>query len=236
MEKKLVLELHNHNVYYVKNDDLKYYITVPKNISKTNMCIELKSKMDNYNIDTNDEIWVMENIKNTFSYIDSYNITLVLPILDDEKVGILEKMDTTRFDMIDRLLGTIINSAYTCLKSDNVSLDNQIILVNNDRYKPFINWFITRYHERVICKSLLELIQLYNVNATSYKKFETPAITYVVGSYNAEVDAPKVVKEEPEIMPQNLKPQVSSGFGSYWLLAVITIVVAGIVAFIAFYY
>ena len=38
-------------------------------------------QITSYDIELNDEIWVMENIKSTFSYVDSYNITLVLPIL-----------------------------------------------------------------------------------------------------------------------------------------------------------
>ena len=62
MEKRLVLKLNNHNVYYVKTDVLSYYITIPKNNDKTSISIELKSKMDNYNLDTNDELWVMENV------------------------------------------------------------------------------------------------------------------------------------------------------------------------------
>ena len=43
MDKKLVLELDKHNVFYVKNDNISYYITIPKNFDKTNICIELKS-------------------------------------------------------------------------------------------------------------------------------------------------------------------------------------------------
>ena len=83
---------------------------------------------------------------------------------------------------------------------------------------------------------MLEVIQMYNINATSYKKFETPAITFVVGSYNTEVNAPKIVKEEETPIENNQKlvPQVSSGFSSYWFLAVVTLVVSAIVAIIAF--
>jgi len=87
MDKKLILELNYHNVYYVKTDIINYYITIPKNIENTNICIELKSKMSNYDIELNDEVWVMENIKNTFSYIDSYNITLILPILKETQIS-----------------------------------------------------------------------------------------------------------------------------------------------------
>ncbi len=236
MSKKMVLDLNNHVVYYVKTDMLSYYITIPKYANRTNICIELKSKMENYNLDLNDEIWVMENVKNVFSYIDSYNITLVLPILDEDSISILEKVDQNSYEKIDNMMGFIINDAYQLLKKSNKEIESEVILINNERYKTFINWFVTRYKERVTCKNLLEVIQMYNINATSYKKFETPAITFVVGSYNAEIDAPKVVKDDevPIEVPKKLVPQASSGFSSYWLLAIITLVVSAVVAFIAF--
>lgn len=236
MEKKLVLQLKNHDVYYVRNEVTNYYITIPKNNHITNICIEFKSKMNNYNLDMNDELWVMENVKNTFSYIDSYNITLVIPVLSEENTSVLEKLDDNEYETIDRILAYIINNAYLNLKEANLEIESQVILVNNDRYKSFINWFTTKYKDRVVCKNLLELIRIYNINATTYKKVETPGMTFVVGSYNEEVNAPKVEKEpEPEkVATENLKPQVSYGFSSYLFLTVLTIVVAGIVAVIAF--
>ena len=236
MDKKLVLDLANHSVYYVKTDTFSYYITIPKNFDTTNICIELKSKMDNYNLDMNDEIWVMENVKNTFSYIDSYNITLILPILNEEEISVLEKMDTNKYETLDIILAKTINGAYLNLKEAGKNIGNQVILIDNERYKAFINWFTTRYKDRIVCKNLLQVIQMYNVNATAYKKIETPAISFVVGSYSNEVDAPKVIHEpEKEAMPApQLQPQMSSGFTSYWLLVAITIIVAGIVAILAF--
>lgn len=238
MDKKLILELKNHNVYYVKTEKVNYYITIPKNYTTTNICLELKNKMDNYNLELNDEIWVMENVKNTYSYIDDYNITLVIPILNSDEVSILEKIDTIKYEEIDKILGYVINSSYSILTSENLKIENQVILINNDRYKTFINWFTARYRNRVICQNLLELIRIFNVNATTYKKLESPGITFVVGSYNTEVDAPKVEKiPEKQIVAQSSPvPQTSSGFTSYWLLAIITIVVSSIVAIIAFVY
>lgn len=238
MDKKLILELKNHNVYYVKTEKVNYYITIPKNYTTTNICLELKNKMDNYNLELNDEIWVMENVKNTYSYIDDYNITLVIPILNSDEVSILEKIDTIKYELIDKILGYVINSSYSILTSENLKIENQVIMINNDRYKTFINWFTARYRNRVICQNLLELIRIFNVNATTYKKLESPGITFVVGSYNTEVDAPKVEKipEKQTIVKSNPVPQTSSGFTSYWLLAIITIVVSSIVAIIAFVY
>lgn len=235
MDKKLILELANHSVYYVKTDIINYYITIPKIIENTNICIELKNKMSNYDMELNDEIWVMENVKNTFSYIDNYNITLVLPILKEEQISILEKIDSTKYEEIDKKIGYIINNSYTFLKENNKIVNNQIILVNNDRYKTFINWFTTRYKNRVICKNLLELIQIYNANATAYRKLETPVMNFVVGSYNAEVDAPKIeTKDIEEKTNKKQKRQLSYGYASYWMLAIVTIIVSSIVAIIAF--
>ena len=235
MEKKQILELTNHNVYYVKTDVINYYITIPKNIDNTNICIELKNKMSNYDMELNDEVWVMENVKNTFSYIDNYNITLVLPILKNEQISILEKIDNTKYEEIDKILGYTINNSYSLLKENQKIIANEIILVNNDRYKTFINWFITKYKKRVICKNLLELIQIFNANATSYKKLETPLMNFVVGSYNTEVDAPKIKQIENDIVNDTKRtPEVSYGYASYWMLAIVTLVISSIIAIIAF--
>jgi len=236
MEKKLILKLNNHAVYYVKNEIVNFYITIPNQITETNICIELKSKMANYNLELNDEVWVMENVKNTFSFIDNYNITLVIPVLNQEDISILEKIDTSKYEKIDKIIGNLINNAYKILKEENKEIANQVILVNNDRYKTFINWFTTRYKNRVKCKNLLELIQMFNATATFYKKLETPVMNFVVGSYSTEVDAPKIEKKEPIIPEKQLVPQTSSGFSSYWFLAIITLVVAGIIAAFAFFY
>lgn len=236
MDKKLILELQNHNVYYVKTSVVNYYITIPKNHESTNICLELKNRMGNYDMELNDEIWVMENIKTTFSYIDDYNITLILPVLKEDQISILEKIDNTKYEQIDKILGYVINNSYTILKENNKKVSNQVILVNNDRYKTFINWFVTRYKNRVVCKNLLELIQIFNASATSYKKLETPVMSFVVGSYNTEVTAPKIEPkpvEEPTLEPKQ-QLQVSYGFASYWILAIVTLVVSAVVAIVAF--
>ena len=233
MDKNIVLKLNNHNIYYIKTDKLSYFISIPKNYQETKICIELKSKMNNYNLDVQDDVWVMENVKNTYSYIDLYNITLVIPILSDSERDILEKMDTEKFELLDRLLGHLINNAYLSLKEEKIKVENEVIMINNDRYKVFINWFTTRYKSRMKHIELLELIRVFNVNATSYKKLETPVITYVVGSYNQEIDVPKI--EEPPEPVIKLEPaKASSGFTSYWLLLVITLIIALSIALVVF--
>lgn len=238
MDNKLVTEVLNlkkHIVYYVKTNIVNYYITIPKTVDNTNICIELKSKMGNYDIELNDEVWVMENVKSVFSYIDDYNITLILPILTKEQISILEKIDNVKYAEIDKILAHIINSSYTLLKQQKKTIANEIILVNNDRYKTFINWFISRYRNRVICKNLLELIQMFNANATSYKKLETPVMNFVVGSYNTEIEAPKTEqKTTHDNQTQHKNLQISYGYASYWILAIVTLVVSAVIAIVAF--
>ena len=235
MNTQLILELTNHNIYYVKTNIINYYIAVPKYYNETNICLELKNKMSNFDMETNDMAFVMENIKNAYSYVDNYNITLVIPVLKEEHIKVLEKIDSSKYNNIDNILGNVINLAFNTLTQCNIKINSQIILINNDKYKTFINWFLTKYQNRVICKNLLDLILLYNANATIYKKLETPGINFVVGSYTAEVDAPKLepVKEESPVPQKQL--QVSYGFASYWILVAVTILVAGIVAAIAYF-
>ena len=44
MEKELILELNNHNIYYVKTEKINFYITIPKKFTTTNICLELNFK------------------------------------------------------------------------------------------------------------------------------------------------------------------------------------------------
>lgn len=233
MNTKLILELTNHKIYYVKTNIINYYIAVPKYFNETNICIELKNKMSNYDMESNDELWVMENIKNTYSYVDNYNITLVIPVLKEEHIKVLEKIDSTKYNDIDKIIGSVINLSFNTLQENNIKTNKDVILINNDKYKTFIIWFTTKYKDRIICKNLLDLILVYNANATIYKKLETPGINFVVGSYASEVDAPKIeLPIEPQTKKRELK--VSYGFASYWTLVIITILVAGIVAILAY--
>ena len=238
MEKIMVLELKYHNVFYVRDNDIRFYITVPKTVETTGIAIDLKNKMSNYDIENSDNQEVIDNLKNVFNYIDSYNITLVIPILDKSLVDILEKIDTEKFALVDNSFGRIINDSYSLLISEQKKVSSHVVMINNDRYKSFITWFVTKYRSRVSNSSLLELIQVFNVNATTYKKMETPFMNFVVGSYNTEIDAAKIVKEkeEPEkielVKPRQLQP--SSGFASYIILIIIAVVVLLLVFLFAF--
>ena len=238
MEKIMIMELTYHKVFYVKDNNVRFYITIPKTVNTTGIAIDLKNKMGNFDIENNDNKEVIDNLKNLFNYIDNYNITLIVPILDKSLVDILEKIDKDKFELVNNSIGNVINDSYSFLIQENKKVSSQIVIINNDRYKSFITWFVTKYLNRVVTKSLLELIKVYNVNATTYKKMETPFMNFVVGSYNTEVDAKKIVKEEEQpdkmelVKPRQLQP--SSGFASYLILIIIAIIVILLVILFVF--
>ncbi len=239
MEKIQILDLEYHKVFYVKTDRVRFYINVPKTVESTGLTLDLKNKMGNFDLENNDKNEVLSNIKSSYDYVDHYNITLVIPILDKELVDILEKIDKVKFNSIDMSLCETINASYKVLLEYNKKVSSQIIVINNERYKSFITWFTTKYKDRIENKSLLELIQIFNVNATSYMKMETSVMNFVVGSYNTEIDAPKiektVPKEEPKVnlvKPRQLQP--ASGFASYLILIIIAVIVIAGVFILAF--
>ena len=226
MEKKQVLDLPNHLIYYVKTDAVNYYIAIPKNFTTTNICLEIKNKMDNYDLETNDEIWVMENVKTTYSYIDTYNITMVIPILSEENVSVLEKIDDTKYEDIDKIFGFIINNAYSILKEENIKVDPQVILVDNDRYKSFINWFTTRYQSRISCKSLLELIRIFNaLEAISLLTGLKQEIVNASGVSSMIISTPKICSNDLIFLPSlpMILPFISS-FGKEIVVIVLSVV------------
>ena len=61
------------------------------------------------------------------------------------------------------------------------------------------------------------LIQLFNANATSYKKLETPVMNFVVGSYNTEIDAPKVEQKEEQTSWKSGLSSFMNSFTSAWV-------------------
>lgn len=230
-----LFKLQKHSVYLVRTEVINYYICIPENsYQKTNISIEIKTKMGNYNMDENDETWVLENVKNTYNYVDDYNITLVLPIMNESMQSILEKMDEEKFVLVDQVLAYIINSSFNLLTQHNIKVDNNVIMINNDRYKTFIMWFSSKYNGRVEVKNMLEVIHIFNVEATSYKKVETPLMNFVIGSYATEVDAPpKDIKPEIKTIKKT-KPAYSGGFVSYYAIAILAIIVGVVVIILAF--
>lgn len=240
MEITLFLKLLRHNVYYVSTDHVNYYITVPKNNKNiVKMVIDIKSNMDRYNTLKNDKVWAEENVKSVFKDIDDYDITLILPIFNDEILRTLNDGNTDNYVKVDAVCGYLINSAYKVLADNNLQVDSQITMINSDKYQSFLNWFMDRYPSRVVGISLLDLIRQDKTNNhTDYQTVDTPNMSFVVGSNKPEEipvseEVNPTIRNDTNIIDMGDEKE-NKGFASYSLLAIFTVLVSLVILYIVF--
>ncbi len=240
MEITLFLKLLRHNVYYVSTDHVNYYITVPKNNKQiVKMVIDIKSNMDRYDTLKNDKVWAEENVKSVFKDIDDYDITLILPIFNDEIVRTLNDGNTDNYVKVDAVCGYLINSAYKVLADNNLQVDSQITMINSDKYQNFLNWFMDRYPNRVVGISLLDLIRQDKTNnSTDYQTVDTPNMSFVVGSNKPEEipvseEVNPTIRNDTNIIDMGDEKE-NKGFASYSLLAIFTVLVSLVILYIVF--
>lgn len=240
MEITLFLKLLRHNVYYVSTDHVNYYITVPKNNKQiVKMVIDIKSNMDRYDTLKNDKVWAEENVKSVFKDIDDYDITLILPIFNDEIVRTLNDGNTDNYVKVDAVCGYLINSAYKVLADNNLQVDSQITMINSDKYQNFLNWFMDRYPNRVVGISLLDLIRQDKTNnSTDYQTVDTPNMSFVVGSNKPEEipvseEVSPTIRNDTNIIDMGDEKE-NKGFASYSLLAIFTVLVSLVILYIVF--
>lgn len=236
MQETLIANFDNHDLFLLSGVDYSFYINLPKNILNTKLCIELKPEYTAYM--TDDVNKIIDRVKNYYSKLDQFDITLVMPIFND---NILEDVRTNSSELIynklDNLLGNIINESYSFFLNNNISLDNTINFINNENCKVFMNWFITRYKGRVEYHSILELMSVAIAKVGHYNKVETPGINFVVGSPTTEIKLEKIEEEKENVKREETKKELeelivsqkpvlqnaTSGYASYLLLGFLSV-------------
>jgi len=237
MKETLICSLEKHNIYYLSDANCGFYILTPiKDYTETNITVRLKSNYESYDLNKNPLDVVTKELINYYSNIDNYNITLILPVFYNDllaRIRTVEDLDI--YHQVDRYLGHIFNNAYNFLSKNNIKVKNNIYVINNDSFKKFTNWFVSRYNNRIEYKTILELIRQED-NFNGYSVLETPSINFVVGKNEtpnldktAEIEVETFdsfisnVKEEKRTIKREEK---SAGFVSYVLLAVVSFVVS----------
>lgn len=234
MKETLICSLEKHNIYYLGNSNYGFYISIPfKDYQDTNIAIRLKSNYQSYDLSKNSLDVVTNELINYYKKLDNYNITLILPVFNDDILSrIITVDDMEIYQKIDNSLANIFNNAYALLTKNNIKVNSNIYVINNDSFKRFTNWFVSRYNNRIEYKTILELIKQSD-NFNTYNIVETPSINFVVGK-NEEPTIEKTaqielqtfdsyVKQEfEEKLKSELAKKVSNGgFVSYILLGVI---------------
>lgn len=239
MKETLIFSLEKHNIYYLGNSNYGFYISVPfKDYTDTNIAIRLKSNYQSYDLSKNSLDVVTNELINYYKNLDNYNITLILPVFNDDILSrIITVDDMEIYQKIDNSLANIFNNAYSLLTKNNIKVNNNIYVINNDSFKKFTNWYVSRYNNRIEYKTILELIKQSD-NFNSYNVLETPSINFVV-SKNDEPTIEKTAEIElqtfdsfvREQFDEKLKKEIdrkesSGGFVSYILLGVVTFIVS----------
>ena len=239
MKETLICSLEKHNIYYLNDANVSFYLFVPyKEFNDTNISIRLKSNYQTYDLTKNSIETVTNELINYYKNLDNYNVTLILPVFYDDilnRVRIVDDMEL--YQRLDKYLGYIFNSAYLFLTKCNIKVNSNIYVINNDSFNKFTNWFVSRYSNRIEYKTILELVK-ENGTYNNYNVMETPNINFVVAK-DDEPTIDKTVEMELETF-DNIAREVSKennvkreprlaesgGFVSYILLGIITFVVS----------
>lgn len=225
MEQRKMLELNKHDIYLLSDNNIAFYIGIPKvtEFNSVNISIDLKDNFDKININKNDIVYVKDELSNIYQDIDSENITLITPIFYND---ILQRIKTEPkeglFSYLDKCLSYIINNAHKVLVENNIQVNSKIVIVKNDKFANFINWFSARYSSRVDTKQYSELLGDFT------------SIIPVVNTDNIISVPTEKVNTDNNLVSgaqTNLKESHSTGFISYVLLGVIGIVITLVILY-----
>ena len=232
MKETLICKLEKHNIYYLSNSNYGFYILVPfKDYTDTNIAVRLKSNYQNYDLNKNPLDVVTNELINYYKNLDNYNITLILPVFYDDTLSrIITTQDMEKYMLVDKYLGEMFNSAYNLLTKNNIKVNSNIYVINNESFRSFTNWFVSRYNNRIEYKTILELIKQNN-EFNTYNVIETPSINFVIGKNEepkldktAEIEIEtfdaivKEIEEKPKNSPK--KEGKNAGYISYVLLGI----------------
>lgn len=244
MKETFICSLEKHNIYYLNGPDCGFYISVPyKDYTETNISIRLKSNYHIYDLNNNPIDKVTNELINYYKNIDNYNVTLILPVFYNDVLTRIRTVDDIEsYQIVDRHLGNIFNIAYGFLSKNNIKVNSNIYIINNDSFKKFANWFVSRYNNRIEYKTILELIKQGD-NFSNYSVVETPNINFVVGkneiptldkTVELEVQTfDSYAKEKIDSKPSETIKEQNAGFISYLLLGIITFAISiGLLVFL----
>ena len=234
MKETLICKLEKHSIYYLSNSRFGFYILVPyKDYNETNITIRLKSNYAMYDLTKNELSKVENELINYYKNIDNYNITLILPVFFDDTLDRIRTVnDSELYQKMDKYLGEIFNEAYIFLNKNNIKVNSNIYFINNDSFKTFTNWYVSRYNNRIEYKTVVDLVK-ENGSFHDYNVVETPSMNFVVGKEKEpklektfEVEVETFDNMVKQMEKESKKDNSNAGFVSYILLGIITFVIS----------
>lgn len=247
MEKTLIMSLENHHIYYVTDEKSALYIAVPyKKFPSSNISIELRDDTAELVFNKSNIQGLVEKLKSIYAKIDNYNISLIIPVINGTFLANLRTSnDLKMFESLDKALAKVINNSYITLTQENVKVEKEIIMINNEKYKVFMNWFTQKYGSRCQYKTLIEMmpvsveenlnkVELSGINFVVGKEQQEPVNTQENNVSKYELDNTLILNEielpEDENLPIR-KEAHQAGYISYYLLGVISIAVSLVILY-----
>lgn len=260
MNNNLIIKLNNLAVYYINDGTIGCYVSVPFNNNQKDIPISIE-QMDSIKLNPmeNDAIWIKDTITSIYKEIDQFSLCYVIPVYNIDQINIFNQNNEESIKLFDKIMSSIINSSYKLLVSNNLKVDNNVVLIDSNVNKNLVDWFINKYSSRIILKTKLDLLQAPKSNVENYQKIETPDMNFVVGEVPVEVptNIPEPVVTEPsepvtptpiatpqEITPTQDQGQVienkreipemeqNQGYISYYVLGLIAIILTLLVLYI----
>lgn len=226
MNQTLVANVSNKNVYLINNQSVPFYICIP-NGGKASIVLNLVN--DVRGISMNNNMTNLTNeVTNIYSKFNFSDVAVVTPILDS---NLLEQAKLNINDQVlgylDKVMGYLINTAYTILNNNNIMVDNKIKFNNNISYRNFNEWFVKKYNGRV------ELVDYYNAPVNKFDNVSQLSVTNNEESAIADnvLNNTSTISTVSVSNSNNVSDNKEPGFVSYVLLGVIVAVISLVILY-----
>lgn len=215
MEQKLIVKNEKQCIYFMKETNLSFYLSIP-NSKKVGIVLGLFE-------DVNDEF-----VKNIPIQSDK---ALVIPMIQSDILKQANIVGTSSYNYLNQVLSFLINTSHKILTYNHIEVDNQILLNQSSKLEIFNQNFISKYQGRV---------QLINLIPELAPVPETPVIKEPIIPQETIVQ-PNVGNVMPTEMPTSIEPKEETnsqkeahepGFVSYVLLGVLLAVIALVVLYL----
>lgn len=138
MEQRIVSKDEGKYVYWIKNNDDVFYLTIPVT-RKASLVLNLLSNVD-------------DNVIGTVR--EEKDFIIVTPVLSYESVMGLKQNSAEVFGDVAESLARDINLSYKILTYNKIELNGVIQLNPNQEFAGFSNWFINKHGGKVIFKEV----------------------------------------------------------------------------------
>ena len=229
MNKVLITNIDNRNIYLITEDKISFYLNMPiTEIKDVSMAINLLDTTNQINLEVNNSEKIKEEITNVYNGYHYNDVVIVTPVIDS---NITEQLKLNNNEQIflytDKYISYLINQAYSLLATEGIKVNNVIKINNNKSYNDFLTWFVKKYEGRVeLVEYTKNSLNNFNTNNTTNEEMkEDISIANQVLDDTNSMDA---VEDEDSLLDDEPR---DPGFVSYVLLGVIVVVVSLVILY-----